>query len=60
MLQRLAAVRGLPPSVADLGRRLRALDAVAHGADVSSDAATAALDAGAHLLDALRQMLEDP
>jgi hypothetical protein len=60
MLQRLAAVRGLPPSVADLGRTLRALDAVAHGADVSSDAATAALDAGAHLLDALRQLLEDP
>ena len=37
-----------------------ALDAVAHGADVSSDAATAALDAGAHLLGALRQLLEDP
>ncbi len=43
MLQRLAAVRGLPPpSVADLGGRLRALDAAAHGVDVSADAATAA------------------
>ena len=60
MLQCLAAVSGLPPSVADLGRTLRALDAVAHGADVSVDAATAALDAGAHLLDVLRQLLEDP
>ena len=59
MLQRLAAVRGLPPSVADLGGTLRALDAAAHGGDVSADAAAAALDAGAHLLDALRQLLED-
>lgn len=34
-LQRLAAARGLPPGAADLGRTLRALDAAAHGADVS-------------------------
>ena len=51
MLQRLAAVRGLPPRVADLGETLRALDAAAHGADVSADAA-AALEASAQLLDA--------
>lgn len=60
MLQRLAAVRGLPPSVADLGGTLRALNAAAHGADVSADAAAAALDAGTRLLDGLRRLLEDP
>jgi hypothetical protein len=53
MLQRLAAVRGLPPRVGTLGGTLRALDAAALGADVSADAAAAALDA-------LRQLLEDP
>ena len=60
MLPRLAAVRGLPPSVADLGVTLRALDAAAHGVDVPADAATAALEAGTQLLDALRRLLEDP
>jgi len=50
----------LPRRVADLGRTLRALDAVALGADVSVDAATAALNTGARLLDALRQPLEYP
>jgi hypothetical protein len=60
MLQRLGAVRGLPPRVADLGGTLRALDAAAHGVDVPADAAAAALEAGTHLLDALRRLLEDP
>jgi hypothetical protein len=60
VLQRLAAVHGLPPSVADLGGTLRALDAAAHGVDVPGDAATAALEAGTQLLDALRGLLEDP
>lgn len=59
MLRRLAAVRGLPPSVADLGGTLRALDKAVHGVDVSADAATSALEAGTHLLDALRCLLED-
>ncbi len=60
MLQRLAAVGGLPPSAADFGETLRALDAAAHGADVPADAAAAALEAGTQLLDALRRLLEDP
>ena len=59
-LQRLAAVGGLPPGAADFGETLRALDAAAHGADVPPDAAAAALDAGARLLDALRRLSEDP
>jgi predicted nuclease of restriction endonuclease-like (RecB) superfamily len=59
-LQRLAAVGGLPPGAADLGETLRTLNAAAHGADVSADAAAAALDAGTRLLDALRRRLEDP
>jgi DUF1016 N-terminal domain len=59
-LQRLAAVSGLPSGTADLGETLRVLDAAAHGADVSADAAAAALDAGTRLLDALRRRLEDP
>jgi predicted nuclease of restriction endonuclease-like (RecB) superfamily len=58
-LQRLAAVGGLPLDAADFGETLRALDAAAHGADVSADAAAAALGAGTRLLDALRR-LEDP
>jgi predicted nuclease of restriction endonuclease-like (RecB) superfamily len=60
MLQRLAAVGGLPPGAADFGETLRALNAAAPGADVSADAAAAALDAGTRLLDALRRLLEDP
>jgi hypothetical protein len=39
---------------------LRALDAAAHGVDVRADAATATLEAGTQLLDALRRLLEDP
>ena len=57
-LQRLAAVGGLPSGATDLGETLRALDAAAHGADVSADAAAAALDAGTRLLDELRRLLE--
>jgi hypothetical protein len=59
-LQRLAAVGGLPQGVAEFGETLRALDAAAHGVDVPADAATAALEAGTRLLDALRRLLEDP
>jgi len=58
MLQRLAVVPGLPPGAADLGGTLRALDAAAHGADVSADAAAAALDAGTRVLSELRRLLE--
>jgi len=59
MLERLAQVRGLPHSAVAFGETLRALDAAAHGTDVSTDAAAAALDAGTYLLDALRRLLED-
>jgi hypothetical protein len=58
-LQRLAAVGGLPPDAADFDETLRALDATAHGTDVSADAAAATLTQ-AGLLAALRRLVEDP
>jgi hypothetical protein len=48
----------LPSRATDLGETLRALDAAAHGADVSADAAATALDAGTRLLNELRRLLE--
>jgi hypothetical protein len=56
ILERLAQVRGLPQSAAAFGETLRVLNAATHGADVSADAAAAALDAGTRLLDELKQL----
>lgn len=56
MLERLAEVRGLPQSAAAFGETLRVLNAATHGVDVSAEAAAAALDAGARLLDELKQL----
>lgn len=59
-LRDFAAVRGLPPHIADIGGTLRALDAAAYTADTSTDTAAAAMESGMQLLDALRQLLWDP
>lgn len=56
MLERLAEIRVLPPSASAIGDTLRVLNAAAHGADLSVEAATAALEAGARFLDELQQL----
>jgi hypothetical protein len=47
-------------SVAGLDRTLCALDAAAHGENISADAPNAALEANTHLLDTLGRLAEDP
>jgi hypothetical protein len=58
MLERLAATGALPQGAAAFGETLRVLNAAAHGADVSDEAAAAALEAGGRLLDELRRSEE--